>query len=398
MTQSVTSMEPKRQTVLMVSEFFYPDVGGIETHICALSSRLMELGYRVVVVTRHFGGRRGIRYMSNGLKVYHIPTLFLIKPCGLPRFLDTFLIARNIFIREQVDIVHIHQTSSRYGCEFIYAAYVMGLKTVFTDHSLFSFIDLGPITLTNESDAFKPRTTPRNDGKIVIVVVSRLTERKGAHLLNDVIPIVCKRHENVEFIIGGDGPLYSTIMERIDKLYLHNRVTLLGTVPNHKVNDVLIQGDIFLNASKSESFCIAILEAVSSGLLCVATNVGGVHEVLPRDMVLLANYSPESVANRIDDAIRLLPSIDRFQFHERVRSMYSWQKVARQVSNVYDMVLKEESIKPMELIYHFWEIKSVFRPILIVVILLLYVELWIADWLHPRHEIDIAPDWSKHQT
>lgn len=67
-----------------------------------------------------------------------------------------------------------------------------------------------------------------DDGRIVIVVVSRLTPTKGTELLNKVISIVCKRHENVDFIIGGDGPLYSSIVEVIDKLYLHNRVTLLG--------------------------------------------------------------------------------------------------------------------------------------------------------------------------
>ncbi|ORM40221.1 Phosphatidylinositol N-acetylglucosaminyltransferase GPI3 subunit [Babesia sp. Xinjiang] len=439
----------RRLTILMVSEFFYPDVGGIETHICALSTKLIEMGHCVVVVTRHFGERRGVRYMSNGMKVYHIPTVYLVKPCGLPVFITTFLLARNILIREQVDIVHFHQTSSRYGSEFAHTAYMLGLKSVFTDHSLFSFVDIGPITLTNylrsqssiidhticvsnthkenlvlrtqmdptkisvignaiESESFKPRLTDRNDGKIVIVVISRLTEKKGAHLLNDVIPLVCKRYENVNFIIGGDGPLYSNIAERIDKLYLHKRVTLLGAVPTYKVNDVLIRGDIFLNTSKSESFCIAILEAVSSGLLCVSTNVGGVYEILPRDMVLLANYSAESVANRIEDAIERLPTIDRQGFHDRIANMYSWRKVAEQVLEIYDKVLCQPSISPFELIYHYWETKSIFRKLhdtclftligasLILVVTLLYIEWWIAELIYPRDEIDIAPKWSRH--
>ena len=47
-----------------------------------------------------------------------------------------------------------------------------------------------------------------------------------------------------------------------------------------------------MNASLTEAFCIAILEAASCGLLCVSTNVGGVSEVLPPDMILLADPSP----------------------------------------------------------------------------------------------------------
>ena len=44
------------------------------------------------------------------------------------------------------------------------------------------------------------------------------------------------------------------------------------------------QGQIFLNASLTEAFCMAIIEAAAAGLLVVATNVGGVPEVsiLPR--------------------------------------------------------------------------------------------------------------------
>lgn len=41
----------------------------------------------------------------------------------------------------------------------------------------------------------------------------------------------------------------------------------------------MVQGQIFLNASLTEAFCMAIVEAAAAGLLVVATNVGGVPEV-----------------------------------------------------------------------------------------------------------------------
>ncbi len=50
---------------------------------------------------------------------------------------------------------------------------------------------------------------------------------------------------------------------------LHDRVELLGAVPHKNVRDVLVRGHIFLNASLTESFCIAILEAA----WCVAQNI-----------------------------------------------------------------------------------------------------------------------------
>jgi len=62
-------------------------------------------------------------------------------------------------------------------------------------------------------------------------------------------------------------------------------VELIGAVPHKEVRNVLIRGHIFLNTSLTEAFCIAIVEAASSGLLVVSTNVGGITEVLPHDMV-----------------------------------------------------------------------------------------------------------------
>jgi phosphatidylinositol glycan class A protein len=53
----------------MVSDFFYPNVGGVVSHIYQLSQCLIERGHKVVMVTHCYGGRSGIRYLTNGLKV-----------------------------------------------------------------------------------------------------------------------------------------------------------------------------------------------------------------------------------------------------------------------------------------------------------------------------------------
>ena len=53
----------------MVSDFFYPNMGGVESHIYQLSSCLLERGHKVVIVTHCYGDRKGVRYLANGLKV-----------------------------------------------------------------------------------------------------------------------------------------------------------------------------------------------------------------------------------------------------------------------------------------------------------------------------------------
>ena len=56
---------------------------------------------------------------------------------------------------------------------------------------------------------------------------------------------------------------------------------MIGFESMETVPYILSSGDIFLNPSISEAFCIAILEAASCGLYVLSTNVGGISEILP---------------------------------------------------------------------------------------------------------------------
>ncbi|XP_033139796.1 phosphatidylinositol N-acetylglucosaminyltransferase subunit A-like isoform X2 [Brassica rapa] len=93
--------------------------------------------------------------------------------------------------------------------------------------------------------------------------------------------------------------------------------------------------------SLTEAFCTAILEAASCGLLTVSTRVGCVPEVLPDDMVVLAEPDPEDdMVRAIGKAISILPSINPEEMHNRMKKLYSWQDVAKRAEIVYDRAFK----------------------------------------------------------
>lgn len=78
-----------------------------------------------------------------------------------------------------------------------------------------------------------------------------------------------------------------------------------------------------------------------AGLLVVSTRVGGVPEVLPEDMLLLAEPSPEGVVDAVDAAVERLRAggRDAWAQHAVVRDMYSWQAIAQRTERVYRAVL-----------------------------------------------------------
>ena len=113
----------------------------------------------------------------------------------------------------------------------------------------------------------------------------------------------------------------------------------------HKFAMCLVRGHVFLNCSLTESFCIAILEAARAGLLVVSTNVGGVPEVLPDDMILLAEPNLPAMVKSVMQAIARQASdkpIDPLKTHERIKQMYSWERVALETEQVYDRVAEQE--------------------------------------------------------
>lgn len=135
--------------IAMVSDFFFPQPGGVESHIYQLSTKLIDRGHKVVIITHAYEGRTGIRYLTNGLKVYHVPFLVIYRESTMPTVFSFFPIFRNIILREEIEIVHGHASLSSLCHEAILHARTMGLRTVFTDHSLFGFADAASI-LTNK--------------------------------------------------------------------------------------------------------------------------------------------------------------------------------------------------------------------------------------------------------
>jgi len=386
-------------SILLISDFFYPKVGGVEVHIYQLAVSLIRLGCKVTILTHHRKNRQGIKYMGNGIKVYFTPLMALYDDTSYPILYGALKIIREICYTEKVDIIHCHQSASCLSLEGIFHSKMLGKNVVLSEHSLygFSFLDEASLnkvirtffvdadetisvshvatenlilrgminpknafTIPNAIDntKFKPPSEKEikelkknriKEGKeeiITIVSVSRQAERKGTDLLIEVIPEICKQLPNVNFIIGGDGPKKKLLDVMVDAIGLKDRVKLTGFLAHKNVRDVMIKGQIYLNTSLTESFCIAIVEAASAGLYTIATDVGGVGEVLPEYMVKLVKPNKESIINAIKDTIKNYDNLkEKMKDNYKVlKSIYNWDKVAKKTKLVYQRALKNTDL------------------------------------------------------
>lgn len=423
-----------RHRICMLSDFFYPNMGGVETHIWCLAQCLINRGHKVIVVTHAYEGRQGIRCMTNGLKVYYLPLSVCYDQVIFPTLCSFMPLFRNILLRERISIVHGHQSVSTLTHECILYARTMGYRVCYTDHSLFGFADLASIqinqmlqttlsdvdhvicvsntcrenlvlrarlhpsfvsTIPNAVDAtkFLPDPSLRFPvHSINIVVLSRLVYRKGIDLLVDVIPKVCARVPNAHFIVGGDGPKLLQLEEMRERFQLHDRMELLGAVPHHQVRDVLVRGHVFLNCSLTESFCIALLEAASCGLFVVSTKVGGVPEVLPTSMIKFAQPSVDSLVESVVDAILISRRIDPYEMHERVKSMYDWLDVAKRTEVVYNNIAMSRRPSLAMRLMRYSTVGPIAGMFTCFIVASLHLLWKVISYLWPAESIELCPD------
>lgn len=132
------------------------------------------------MVTHHHGKRKGVRYLAPGLKVYHLPIVPIASQATLPQFLLFLPFFRHIMIREQIDLVHGHGTLSSLAHEAMYHSHLLGIRSVFTDHSLFGFGDAVGV-LTNKLSAGALRNV---DGVICVSNTGYVSIVEGPMMAN----------------------------------------------------------------------------------------------------------------------------------------------------------------------------------------------------------------------
>nr|ODN79223.1 phosphatidylinositol glycan, class A [Cryptococcus depauperatus CBS 7841] len=430
-----SQMGKQRLAIAMISDFFLPVVGGVESHIYSLGVELMRCGHKVIVITHSHSSRTGIRYITPSIKVYYLPYLPIASSASLPNFLLFLPYFRHIILSEGIQLVHGHGSLSSLAHEACFHAPLLGVKCVFTDHSLFGFGDavgvltnkllagalrcvdevicvsntgrentvlrahIDPSTVSVipnalEADQFYPDPSRVDPNWITIVIISRLVHRKGIDLLTSSAPQICALFPNVRFIVGGDGPKMVELEQMREKYELQTRVELLGKVKPGDVRDVLTRGQIYLNSSLTEAFGISIIEAASTGLFVVSTKVGGVPEILPKDMIEFCRADEDDVIRALTNAIHAIQSRrhEPITAHQRVRSMYSWSNVSARTEAVYKRAMLRPYKDIGQRLKRYAELGPIFGFILCCIIAVQHWFFWALEWWAPIIPADLVKE------
>ncbi|ALV06506.1 glycosyltransferase involved in cell wall biosynthesis [Roseateles depolymerans] len=187
--------------------------------------------------------------------------------------------------------------------------------SVVCQHSYYHALGLGidPDKLSCEpngvdTQAFHPGPRPEQGLRerfglprdtLLVGLVGRLSPEKAPDVLVRAASLLHERLPDVHFMIAGEGPMRTQLVEAIERQGLQSHVHLLGRIDD--VLPIYHDLDLQVSSSHSEAMPLALMEGMATGLCVVATRVGGVPEIVEhgRSGWLVAARDHEDIAGRI---------------------------------------------------------------------------------------------------
>jgi glycosyltransferase involved in cell wall biosynthesis len=179
------------------------------------------------------------------------------------------------------------------------------------------------------------------DRKIILIVGRLSREKDHLTLLSAVNRL--RGDLNLHLLVVGEGPERGRIEEEMRRLRMAERVTLTGhqrsAEPYYQIADLAVL------SSRSEGSPNALLEAMAAGVPVVATNVGGIPEIVMHEesALLVAPGDIDSMASALSNLLTNISLAGRFAAHARslVREKHAPIARAKRLAEIYRSVVDE---------------------------------------------------------
>jgi len=341
----------QKKRILILSPFFRPNVGGVETHLDDLCEYLRTRNHYVYVLTYQplTTKARGLRVEKRknleihrvswfGYNWFHkleayplLDFIYLVIGLFFPSFF--FLLKR----KKEIEVIHAQGLSTAFIAKIL--SKVFKKRAVVSIHAIYSWRNgslasqFGKwilssfdsvLTLSKRSKAQLVRSGIAEDriqvytywidqglfrpldkegckkrlgwaDRFVVLFVGRLIKIKGINLL---LEVAHKINPEISFAFVGDGPLRTKIKEAALK---NRNIVYIGEVDNPKLNLYYNAADLAVLPSQyEEGFGRVILEALSCGIPVLGSNKGGIPEALDESVGILINPIFKEIKNKIE--------------------------------------------------------------------------------------------------
>jgi glycosyltransferase involved in cell wall biosynthesis len=195
--------------------------------------------------------------------------------------------------------------------------------------------------LTGIKDEMRKKLGIAKDSNVVLTI-RRLVYKNGIDTLIESAKKAIKKDPRLVFLIVGKGPDSEKIKEKIGQLGIQKNFRLTGFISDEELPFYYNAADFFVLPSKSgEGLPLVALEAMACGVPVIATDVGGISEVVKEDCgKLVPPNNPDSLAEAI---LEFSHNRDLSALRKDLRAMteqkYSWDKNVEKLVEIYEELI-----------------------------------------------------------
>lgn len=176
----------------------------------------------------------------------------------------------------------------------------------------------------------------------VIISVASLETHKGQEYLLKAFAKVSQKKENTKLALIGEGPDRKKLEKKIKNSGIGNKVVLTGM--QGEIARLLKSADLFVLPSIRESFGLALVEAMETGIPVIATRTGGIPEIIENNKsgILVEPGDADSLAAKIIDLIENQPLRQKLTYvagHEVKK--FNAEDMAAKTEKIYDYLLNQ---------------------------------------------------------
>lgn len=184
------------------------------------------------------------------------------------------------------------------------------------------------------------------EGDILAAYVGRLVPIKRVDLVLRSVAEARRRGVSVQLAVAGDGECRPELERLAGELGLGEAVRFMGYVPESST--VVAAADLAILASDNEGTPVALIEAAAAGRPAVATEVGGVREVVvPGTGLLVPRGDHAALAGALERCARDQPLRERMgaRAQEHVLRQFSIERLLEDVEGLYEELLGSRSMR-----------------------------------------------------
>lgn len=170
---------------------------------------------------------------------------------------------------------------------------------------------------------------------VVLLSVGLLIERKGHHVAIEAMT----RLTDAQLIIIGNGPMKSKLQDQARVLGVSKQIKFLGSVDHDKLCEYYNMADALILATNREGMPNVVLEALACGTPVIATNIGGIPDILTTQEVgrIVKERNAHSIEEAVNDLLRNYPNRQAVRLHAE---KFSWKETTDGQLDIFSRLMR----------------------------------------------------------